>query len=212
MRGLLTGLAFWKGESFKMINSPEKLEKFKQAVSDEARQRAEEILNETRAECEDRLKTARSETMRLTAESKDRIDEEYRTASVREISSESLSSRRNILLKREEMIERVFENVRARLGEYRKTPDYEKLLIKRAEECAKARPGKKGILLLSPADMGFKYKLTAGGQFTVKSSPAIELGGITVIYEDENLALDCTFDSDLAAGREGFAARAGLTI
>lgn len=195
-----------------MKNETEKLERFKKAIFDESAAKAEEIVSAARTECGERVSRARHEADGYVKSVTEQINKECEADAVRELSSGSLSSKRNILLSRESVIDRVFGNVRSRLEEFMKTPEYEKLLVKRLEECAAAYPGEKGCVYISQKDAGLADKLSMGGRFEVKAGGSIGIGGITVVFDESSIAVDCTFDSALEEQRESFAVRAGLSL
>ena len=80
------------------------------------------------------------------------------------------------------------------------------------EECAKAYPDKKGEVRVAAADMKYADKLTCGGRFTVCESSTILLGGVMVVFTEDNLAMDCTFDNEYNRQKNGFAGKAGLGV
>ena len=195
-----------------MTDQTEKLEKFKQAVFDEAAARADEIIKETKAHCAELVARAKADAEELLNESKAKADKEYREAAQRTQSAGRLDSRRNVLIAREQIIDKVFANVRSKLEVFRQTEDYEKLLIKRVEECANAYPDKKGEVRVASADMKYAEKLTCGGRFKVCESANILLGGVMIVFPEDNLALDYTFDNEYSRQRSGFAGKAGLGL
>lgn len=195
-----------------MIDQTQKLEKFKQAVFDEAEAKAAEIVNETKAECESRIGEAKKEAEENVRRGKAEADEKFSASQLRDSSSGNLQSRKVVLLRREEIIDRVFENVRAKLEAFGSTPEYEELMIKRAREASELYPDKQGEIRISPKDSALKEKLALGGKFTVSETNSIVSGGLMVVYAEDNLALDFTFDNELANSRKGFAGRAGLFV
>ena len=195
-----------------MTDQTQKLEKFKQAVFDEAAVKADEIIKETEAHCAEILAQAKAEAEALVTESKAKADKEHFEASRKAESAGRLDSRRNVLNAREEIIDKLFANVRKKLAAFRDTADYEKLLIKRVSECAEAYPDKKGEVRVAAADMKYADKLTCGGRFTVCENANILLGGVMVVFPEDNMALDCTFDNEYGRQKNGFAGKAGLTV
>lgn len=193
-----------------MTDQIQKLEKFKQAVFDEAAVKANEIIKETEAQCAETLAKAEAEAEAIVSESRAKADKARREAAQRAESAGRLESRRNILTAREQIIDRVFEGVRGKLAAFRQSAEYEKLLIKRVTECAETYPDKQGEVRLAAADMKYAEKLACGGRFEVKESPGILLGGAMVVFPEDNLALDCTFDNEYRKQRSGFAGKVGL--
>lgn len=195
-----------------MADQTEKLEKFKQAVFNEAAVKADEIIKETKDQCSQWVLEAVNEAEEYVNASKEAADKEHRETVQRAASAENLNSKRNVLLCREAMINKVFENVRRELESFRQTADYENLLIKRVQEIANACPDKKGEVRVAEADMKFADKLTCGGRFTVTAAGNILLGGVMVVFSEDNLALDATFDNEYEKQRSSFAGKVGLAV
>ena len=60
--------------------------------------------------------------------------------------------------------------------------------------------------------MKFADKLTCGGRFTVTAAGNILLGGVMVVFSEDNLALDATFDNEYEKQRSSFAGKVGLAV
>ena len=195
-----------------MTDQTQKLEKFKQAVFNEAAAKADEIIKETEQHCSGILAQAEADARKFVSESRAKAEKEYKETSQRTESAGRLELRRKLLNARQEVIDKVFSNVREKLEAFRESAAYERLLVKRAEECAAAYPGKRGEVRVAAADMKYAAKLTCGGRFTVCESRNILLGGIMVVFPEDNLALDCTFDNEFDRQKSGFAGKAGLVF
>lgn len=193
-----------------MTDQTQKLEKFKQAVFDEAAEKAAEIIKETEEQCAEVLAEAEAEARDFVKKSRAKAEKEQKEAAQRTESAGRLAQRRNVLNARQEVIDRVFSNVREKLEAFRQSADYEKLLVRRVTECAAVYPNKKGEVRLASADMKYAAVLTCGGRFTVTESANILLGGLMVVFPEDNLALDCTFDNEFKRQKSGFAGKAGL--
>lgn len=190
-----------------MINETEKLDKFKKAVYGEAGQQADEILKAAYEERDSRLARARANAENFQNTKFSEIDREFEEKKVKEISSESLRVKRNVLIRREQIIGRVFDNVRERLESFIQTPDYEKLMCRRVKECADKYPDEKGTVYITARDKALADKLTAGGRYTVKVGEKVDTGGMLIILENIGIAIDYTFDSALSEQRDNFVSR-----
>lgn len=195
-----------------MVNESEKLDKFKKAIFADASAQADKIISAAQQESGERIAQAEIEAESWLKAEKEQTDREYAAAAVREVSSGSLESQRNVLLSRERIIDKVFANVREELAEFMKTPEYAKMLTGKVRECADAYPDEKGVVYVSYNDEGLSAQLSLGGRFEVRVSDTIEIGGVMVVFEESNLAVDCTLDSAFMQQREGFAGKAGLVL
>ena len=98
-----------------MTDQTQKLEKFKQAVLDEAAEKAAEIIKETEEQCAEVLAEAEAEARDFVKQSRAKAEKEQKEAAQRTESAGRLAQRRNVLNARQEVIDRVFSNVREKL-------------------------------------------------------------------------------------------------
>lgn len=195
-----------------MKNETEKLEKFKKAIFDEVDAKAQEMISEAEAQREERLAKARHEADGFVQSRIAQINKDCETKAVRELSSESLRAKRNVLLSREGLIDKVFSNVRDKLEEFMKTPEYGKMLAEKIKSCAEKYPDDKGVVYVAFKDEGLCGLLSCGGRYKAQPSETVEVGGAMVVLEDKGIALDYTFDTALSEQRESFARKAGLNL
>lgn len=195
-----------------MKNETEKLEKFKKAIFDEVDAKAQEMISEAEAQRDERLEKARHEADGFVQSMIAQIDKDCEAKAVRELSSESLQAKRNVLLSREGLIDKVFSNVRDKLDEFMKTPEYGKMLAEKVKSCAEKYPDDKGVVYVAFKDEGLCGQLSCGGRYKALPSETVEVGGAMVVLEDKGIALDYTFDTALSEQRESFARKAGLNL
>lgn len=193
-----------------MKNETEKLNEFKLAVFSRAQQQAQDIISQAKAQQEDLLNAAKQETQSSVNSQLEAIDKQYAQNKVRSVSSHKLQAQRNVLRHRNEMINRVFENVCKRLEDLCKSEEYEQLLKARLDKCAKYLNGSGGIAYFAKRDLELGRELCKAFGFTAQQSQNISLGGVTVVCEQTGIALDCTFDSALEQEKQDFSKTAGL--
>ncbi len=192
-----------------MKNETEKLNKFKLAVFSQVEQQAQEIIQEAQSQQKQRLAEAKQESQSELSEQLSAIDKQCRAKTLREISSRKLDAQRSVLTHRNEMIEKVFDNIRKSLAEFCKSENYRSELKQRLDKCAAQSQGK-GTAYFAKRDIELGRELCKGTRFTAQQSDSITLGGVTVIFADSNLAYDCTFDSTFERERQNFSKAAGL--
>ena len=122
-----------------------------------------------------------------------------------DIASAEVSYKKEFLIRRAQMIDEIFLKAKNKLIDYRKSSDYENLLIRVAEKIEKAYPDKECTVLLGAFDTQHKEKIES----IIKNSHAelcddIAIGGMRVIFESDNIMLDETLDSRLEEARENF--------
>ena len=177
-----------------MENQTIKLERFKQAVFEDAEKQAKLITESADKQRENELAQAKIEAQSLADSKKAATDKTEEARAVREISSKQLEAKRNVLCHREKLIDSVFDNVKSRLATFK---------------CKQTYPEHKGVIYLSPEDMKYASDLA---DFEVKSRDSIELGGMLMVYEDIGIALDYTFDSAFEGQRSAFTEKAELVL
>lgn len=195
-----------------MYNETEKLDRFKNAVFDNADVQVRKIIKKAENEAKSRLKKAEHDAESYKNGMCGRCDSEENAKAVREISSLGLEEKRRLLLRREELISNVFEKVKSRLEDFQKSAEYEDFLIKKVSECVKQYPDEKGTVYLCHKDMKFAEKLSFCGKFDVCENETFELGGVMVIFDDNNIAFDYTFDACIQEECEKFTERRELIL
>ena len=185
-----------------MENQTIKLERFKQAVFEDAEKQAKLITESADKQRENELAQAKIEAQSLADSKKAATDKTEEARAVREISSKQLEAKRNVLCHREKLIDSVFGNVKSRLAAFKASGDYKTWL-------KQTYPEHKGVIYLSPEDMKYAPDLA---DFEVKSRDSIELGGMLMVYEDMGIALDYTFDSAFEGQRSAFTEKAELVL
>lgn len=192
-----------------MENQTNKLERFKQAVFEDAEKQAKLITEAADKQRETELAQAKIEAQSLADSKKAAADKTEEARAVREISSKQLEAKRNVLCHREKLIDSVFDSVKNRLAAFKASGEYKLWLKEKAEKCKHTYPEHKGVLYLSPEDMTFAPELAG---FEVKSRDSIELGGVLAVYDDMGIALDYTFDSAFEQQRSAFTEKAELVL
>lgn len=192
-----------------MENQTNKLERFKQAVFEDAEKQAKLITDAADRQRETELAQAKIEAQSLADSKKAAADKNEEARAVRGISSKQLEAKRNVLCHREKLIDSVFDSVKNRLAAFKASGEYKLWLKEKAEKCKQTYPEHKGVLYLSPEDMTFAPELAG---FEVKSRDSIELGGVLAVYDDMGIALDYTFDSAFEQQRSAFTEKAELVL
>ena len=192
-----------------MENQTIKLERFKQAVFEDAEKQAKLITESADKQRENELAQAKIEAQSLTDSKKASTDKTEEARAIREISSKQLEAKRNVLCHREKLIDSVFDNVKSRLATFKASRDYKSWLKEKAKKCEQTYTEHKGVIYLSPEDMKYASDLA---DFEVKSRDSIELGGMLMVYEDMGIALDYTFDSAFEGQRSAFTEKAELVL
>ncbi len=181
----------------------EKLERFIHAVDAEVDKEVNRIIGEGEASREEILKDAKEESLNIAYQTlQDSIKKIY-AKYVKIVAKAELDAKRDVLTKRGELIDLVFENVKNLIKEFTQTPQYAKFLAKLAKE-QNIVPGAQ--ICLRPQDMKYVGEIqeALGIQVEFKEDSSIKLGGICIFYPEKSFLLDKTIDLALANQKEAF--------
>ena len=195
-----------------MKNDTEKLNRFKNAVFEDVERQATEIIEEADRESSEKVRSAQQETKLVYEKKRADFDKAEKENSVREVSSEEINARKEILRYREEITDKVFSAVIEQVNGFSKTKEYAVLMKKRAEKCADENKGEKGTIYIRHEDSAIAGDLSKSGNFEVVEKENILYGGIMVAFEDSGIVYDYTVDSKLEEERRNFAGKAGLSV
>lgn len=123
-----------------MENQTIKLERFKQAVFEDAEKQAKLITESADKQRENELAQAKIEAQSLADSKKAAADKTEEARAIREISSKQLEAKRNVLCHREKLIDSVFDNVKSRLATFKASRDYKSWLKKKPKNANRPIP------------------------------------------------------------------------
>ena len=109
-----------------------------------------------------------------------------------------------MLLHREKLADKVFENVVKKLEEYRSGEAYGRWLTNAAKSVKESYPDESATAFISPKDEKYAAEIEKCSGFDVQLKPTILLGGITICLNDRNIVLDSTFDTAVEEERQRF--------
>lgn len=187
-----------------MTDETQKLRRFKDAVYTEAEGRVNSILAEAGKSKRDILEKAEQSVNSYKSAELARIDKEEEQRLVREISAARLEAQRKVLLHREKLADKVFENVAKKLEEYRSGEAYGSWLTNAAKSVKESYPDESATAFISPKDEKYAAEIEKCSGFDVQLKPTILLGGITICLNDRNIVLDSTFDTAVEDERQRF--------
>ena len=195
------------------MNQDKKTSSFLKAINKYAQQQSDQIKHEVeefkKQEIEKATKEGISDAYKL-------IQKEIsikKAQIVSDIAKREQESRKQLFIKRNEIVENVFCDVIKHLGEFTKTQAYIDYIRKSAEEIAELFDGNKCIIYIREADNDKTDIIRAildNCDITIDNT--IEIGGIKGYCEELSLLSDDTFDSKIENEREWFAENSGLKV
>ncbi|MCX7614361.1 MAG: V-type ATP synthase subunit E [Clostridiales bacterium] len=193
----------------------EKLERFTSAILNDAHLEAEKIKKEIDLEYKQALTTAENEFLtEVFKYIKDEIAKIKSTEGKR-LSKKLLDAKRTLFLRRNEIANAVFDELRNRISVYTSTPEYEERLLQLSKKAASMVNGSCGtVVYLRNADMQFIDKVKSAfapndvdireGNFT--------LGGIVAECKDKRMRIDESFDLAVSERYEHFTEMFGVSL
>ncbi|MGB4588111.1 MAG: V-type ATP synthase subunit E family protein [Clostridiaceae bacterium] len=120
---------------------------------------------------------------------------------------------RKLMNYRKELTTSLFDEVTAKLDSFSKTSEYGELMVKKI----KAQSGKHqghAVITVALKDEKLLPELLKNyeGDVEGKVDPTIELGGFSIMFEQEGIVIDETFDSTLKDEKEKFYSKSNLII
>lgn len=203
-----------KGEK-SMATIEERFELIRQSVMAQAEEDAGKLRKQAKEVRETAMKQAKEQALQELGGREQDETAEIRLAATRSVAQQENAKRRELLLRREELTGKVFSNVRQRLADFVKGPDYAGFLEETAaglsEQC-KDRSGTVVLLRREDIPLGKKLVSRFGADAKVEEDESIKLGGVKVMNQSAGLFLDESLDSRLEDQKSWFYKNSGLTL
>lgn len=183
----------------------EKLQRFIDAVNDETERKVSEMMGEAESE----KKAILSEAERESDEFADRYfssgSKKNGNSFVRDISRAELAMKKEVLRRREELIDEIFSVVEKRLISFHDDPKYVDMLIK---NLLLLRVSDGAEIFLAPGDMKYAdtlKKAIRSENVVFTPDEKIKFGGVSVYNKESGTISDKTFDMAVEEQRRLFA-------
>lgn len=197
-----------------MSDTVSKTDNFLKAIEKYAEEQRNRIETEAQSMKEKELSKAEDEGLREAYVLIQRRMADVKTEISAELSRAENASRKEIFLRRKEIEDSVFEDVKKKLDAFTGTDAYKSMLEKSAEEIAKYLDAPDVVLYVRKQDLGFEKAIVKafGKECRVDAYEDIEIGGIIGESRSLGLLADETLDSRLMQQREWFCENSGLKV
>lgn len=197
-----------------MANSEEKVSKFVQAITAYAEEQREKILHEAEAFKKERMQKAEQEVLGDAYKLIQHETAEIRSEGVREMSRRDLAARKEVLTRRQQIMDDVFTRAEKKLLDFASSPDYRAYIIKMIKEMTGSLPSEGTVYLITKRDESLKDELASicPSGSRVEVSDDINIGGILATNSKNGQIIDNTLDSKLQAQHDWFTINSGLTV
>lgn len=196
-----------------MANIETKLNKFSAFVLEDALKQRDAMVDKFEKEKKQRIDKKEMELLTEAYSGIRTTVESARRENGERVLKVEMDMKKELIIKREHIIDEVFAKVRAKVDEYIKSPEYEKWLIDGISKASGELGEGRKTVYLAEADMA--YAAVAQKEFAdleFKKSDDDIIGGFTAFNEDRRVFADYSLSSSLAASRESFLQTSGLGI
>lgn len=197
-----------------MASIEERLATIQKSVMEEAQGKSAAIRRQADNLRKKELEKAENEVLQeLYNRIQEEISDIHGTA-LKNVSKQEGDLRRDLLLRREEITNSVFHNVKTRLIAYTATAEYEKHFLETAQRLAKEHPYSDSTIQVRRQDYAFASKLDEifGKGCRIIVSDNIEIGGLRLMNQLVGVFVDETLDNRLREQRPWFYSNSGLTV
>ncbi|HCB99800.1 MAG TPA: hypothetical protein DEP42_01045 [Ruminococcaceae bacterium] len=192
-----------------------KLEKFSSGVLNDAK----EELTKATADVEDfRKKEMQGTEEKVLHEAYDLIQAkiaDIHTKQSRQVSLAELEGRRKLLLLRDQMMQKTFDEVAEKIKAYTQTAEYSKWLCDTLQKSCKSMPAGSLIVQVKSGEITPNDQMTAAAgrdSVAIEESSKVTLGGFILVNKTKGIVVDETLDQKLHNEEDWFAASSGLSI
>lgn len=197
------------------MSQPEnKLDKFSSAVIKDAEEQRSKILNEIEEYRKSQMEKAEEEILHEAYIMIQNEIASIKNKHSRKISLSELEGRRKLLMLREELSGKVFDEAASHVLNFTKSQEYLKYMCDTVKKCCNEIPEGNVIIEVKNDDLQFADMLVAasGREAKVETNLNIRLGGVLVNNVSKGIVIDETLDLKISSQKDWFAAESGLSI
>lgn len=197
-----------------MSQPDKKLNKFSSAVLNDAEEHRSKILEEIEEYRKSQMEKAEEEILHEAYIMIQNEISAIKSKHSHKISLTELEGRRKLLLLREELSNKVFEEASSKILDFTKTEEYKKYLCDLVKKSCEEIPEGNVLIEVKKDDLPLGEMLAAacGRNAKVEANVKIYLGGALVSNPEHGVVVDETLDLKLSGQKDWFAAKSGLSI
>ena len=192
------------------MTTEEKLQHFYDVSMESAREEAQKALEEYRRALDDMFEEHKKEKeksveLRLKLET-----ENAKRAINKALSAEQLHIKRKLSKKQQELREKIFIDLQAKLEIFRKSSDYPQWLEEKIKEAQNIADSDEIQIYLSKIDENLKESIEAETGISIQLSEEPFMGGMRAVIPAKNILIDQTFLTMFESEKEEFNFDGGL--
>lgn len=194
-----------------MADNIEKIACFKEAIDREAQAEIDELLSGARAKSGEIVSRADDEFLEECYSLVSTGTKKIKERMTRLVSQKSFEAGREVIAHRNKIVEDFFEQLRAEIAAFTKTPEYEKMLAKQLSAIKAERDfTAETTAFVRSEDVAAVKKLYPA--LAVEADKKIKLGGVNVFYPKDGIYIDKTLDIAYAQQKESFVNNAEMQL
>ena len=179
----------------------EKLDRFVNSVNGEVDVQISGMLREAEKEGEAIMSSAKDDALKASYDRIQKAVKDTEAQYTRMIAQAEQEHHRSLLSHREALVEKIFDNIRKRLVQFRQSEDYPAYLQKQLRD---VKLSADSIIYLAPADMQYADLLKGSSGAQVCEDDSIQLGGLSITAKDSKCIMDKTLDTAFDEQRKAF--------
>ena len=192
------------------MTTEEKLQHFYDVSMESAREEAQKALEEYRRALDDMFEEHKKEKEK-SAELRLKLETENAKREINKaLSAEQLHIKRKLSKKQQELREKIFIDLQAKLEIFRKSSDYPQWLKENIKEAQNIADSDEIQIYLSKIDENLKESIEAETGISIQLSEEPFMGGMRAVIPAKNILIDQTFLTMFESEKEEFNFDGGL--
>ncbi len=195
------------------MNESNKTSRFLEAINRYAKEQSDAILQEVEEFKKQEIEKATKEAITDAYVLIQKTIAVEKSKIVSEFAKKEQDSKRELFIKRQEIVEEVFEKATKKLVDFTKTDEYKEYMIKSAKEIAQQFADNGCVVYVKADDMAFAQDIKGIiSNCEIVADEKITIGGIKGYCEKLSVIADNTLDSKLSYQREWFVENSELKV
>ena len=183
----------------------EKMEHFRSISLESANNQSVESLSNYKKALDDEFEIHKETARRLSEDSKHARMNQVRANAKKSLASSQMTIKKQLTNKQYEIKSKIFELVRDKIAEYRKTPAYIELLKTQISNIAKDYKDLDITVYIDSEDSHLLNQLKESFDVNIQVYDKDFLGGTRTIIPERNILIDNSFKTRLVEEQENFA-------
>lgn len=193
------------------MTTEEKLENFYRHSIDSANAEAQRLVNEHQAALNQLFEEHKALRKQQAEEEIAAETEKLKREANKALSAEQLSIKRSLSAKNMELKKKLFAEVREKMADFKKTPEYKTWLETKIQDAVSFASGDTIRIYLDPSDEEYRQELEEKLSVSLIRSEIPFTGGMRAVIPKKNILIDNSFDSLIAEEQETFIFHGGMT-